>query len=132
MVSFGVSIPLQVSPGQRQDRATASKLALVDKADADLAEAMRMASAEYLALVGDVERLGQRVDRYQVSVVIPAGQRVQLATAGYASNQVSLLTLFEARHAEVDARRKLLSLQRDLAKAQAKLAFKPLSEGAEQ
>lgn len=132
MVSFGVSIPLQVSPGQRQDRATASKLALVDKADADLAEAMRMASAEYLALVGDVERLGQRVDRYQVSVVIPAGQRVQLATAGYASNQVSLLTLFEARHAEVDARRKLLSLQRDLAKAQAKLAFKPLSEGVEQ
>ena len=31
MVSVGVSIPLPVSPGERQDRETAAKLALVEK-----------------------------------------------------------------------------------------------------
>ena len=39
LVSFGVSIPLPVAPAQRQDRETAAKLALVDKAEAELAEA---------------------------------------------------------------------------------------------
>lgn len=132
MVSVGVSIPLQVAPGQRQDRETASKLALVEKAEADLAEATRSASAEYETLVGDVQRLGQRIDRYRASVVIPARERIEAATAAYASNQLSLSTLFEARHAKVDAERKLLALQRDLARAEVQLAFKPLMNGGDQ
>ena len=129
MVSVGVSIPLQVAPARRQDRETAAKLALVEKAEADLAEATRAASAEYAALLGDVQRLQQRIARYRTSVVAPARQRIDAATAAYASNQASLAVLFEARHAEVDAERKLLALQRDLAKAQVQLAFKPLSNG---
>jgi cobalt-zinc-cadmium efflux system outer membrane protein len=132
MVSVGVSIPLAVAPAQRQDRETASKLALVEKAEADLAEATRVASAEYEALLGDVQRLQQRIDRYRASVVMPARQRIDAATAGYASNQLSLTTLFEARHAEADAERKLLALQRELAKAQVQLAYKPLSNGGGQ
>jgi outer membrane protein TolC len=132
MVSVGVSVPLQVAPAQRQDRATASKLALVEKAEADLAEATRAASAEYEALLSDVQRLQQRIARYRAGVLVPAQQRVDAATAGYASNQVILATLFEARHMEVDAERKFLALQRALAKAQVQLAFKPLMNGGEQ
>lgn len=132
MVSVGVSIPLQVAPAQRQDRETASKLALVEKAEADLAEATRVASAEYEALLGDAQRLQQRIARYRANVVAPARQRIDAATAAYASNQVSLATLFESQHAEVDAQRKLLALQRDLARAQVQLAFKPLSKGGDQ
>ncbi len=132
MVSVGVSIPLQVAPAHRQDRETASKLALVEKAEADLAEATRAASAEYEALLGDVQRLQQRMARYRAGVVVPTQQRIAAATAGYGSNQVSLTTLFEARHAEVDAERKLLALQRDLAKAQVQLVFKPLMNGGDQ
>ena len=115
-----------------RSRATASKLALVEKAEADLAEATRAASAEYEALLGDVQRLQQRMARYRAGVVAPAQQRIDAATAGYASNQVSLATLFEARHAEVDAERRLLALQRDLARAQVQLAFKPLMNGGDQ
>ena len=40
--------------------------------------------------------------------------------------------LFEARHAEVEAQRKVLNLRRDLARAQAQLVFKPISQGAAQ
>jgi outer membrane protein TolC len=132
MVSVGVSIPLQVAPAQRQDRETASKLALVEKAEADLAEATRAANAEFESLLGDVQRLEKRIARYRASVVAPARQRIDAATAAYASNQVSLLTLFDARHAKVDAERKLLALQRDLAKTQVQLAFRPLSNGGGQ
>jgi cobalt-zinc-cadmium efflux system outer membrane protein len=127
MVSVGVSIPLPVAPGERQDRDTAAKLALVEKAEADLAEATRAATAEYQALRSDAQRLQQRIDRYRAGVVVPAGQRTAAATAAYRSNQGSLVALFEARHAEVEAQRRLLALQRDLAKAQVQLAFRPLT-----
>lgn len=130
MVSVGVSIPLPVSPGERQDRETAAKLALVEKAEASLEEANRMATAEYRALSSDAQRLAQRAERYRAGVVVPAQQRTQAALAGYRSNQVPLMTLFEARHAEVDTLRKHLNLQRDLAKVQAQLAFKPILGGA--
>jgi outer membrane protein TolC len=132
MVSFGVSIPLPVSPAERQDRDTASKLALVDKAEGALAEATRAAQAEFRALASDAQRLGERIQRYQSSVVVPTEQRTAAALAGYRSNQVTLMSLFEARHMEVEAQRKLLSLQRDLAKAQAQLAFKPIVNGGAQ
>lgn len=129
MVSVGVSIPLPLAPAQRQDRDTAAKRALVDKAEANLAEALRAATAEFRALASDAQRLADRADRYQASVVAPARQRSGVALAGYRSNQVSLMALFEARRAEVEAHRKLLSLRRDLAKVQAQLTFKPLLPG---
>lgn len=132
LVSFGVSIPLPVAPAARQDRETAAKLAMVDKADADLAEAQRAAAGEYAALTSDARRLQERIDRYQLAVLTPLKQRTEATLAAYRSNQASLVMVFEARHAEVEAQRKLLSLQRDLAKAQAQLVFKPVSQGAAQ
>jgi outer membrane protein TolC len=132
MVSVGVSIPLQVAPAQRQDRETAARLALVEKAEAELAEATRAASAEYRTLTSDAQRLQERIERYRSSVVTPAQQRTAAAMASYRSNQATLASVFEARHAEVEVQRKLLNLQRDLARNQAQLAFKPLTVGAPQ
>ncbi len=130
LVTFGVSIPIPLAPSQRQDRDTAAKLALVDKAEADLAEATRAAVAEYRGLASDAQRLQDRIDRYRAGVATPAAQRTSVALAAYASNQTSLVTLFEARHAEVDVQRKLLTLQRDLARTRARLVYKPLTQGA--
>lgn len=132
LVSFGVSIPLPVAPAARQDRETAAKLAMVEKAEADVAEAQRAAAGEYAALTSDTRRLQERIDRYQVAVLTPLKQRTEATLAAYRSNQASLVMVFEARHAEVEAQRKLLNLQRDLAKAQAQLVFKPVAQGAAQ
>jgi outer membrane protein TolC len=84
-------------------------------------------TADYLTLTSDAQRLQQRIDRYRVAVITPAQQRTEAALAAYRSNQGPLTALFEARHMEVEAQRKLLTLQRDLAKVQAQLAFKPLA-----
>lgn len=130
MVSAGVSIPLQLAPAQRQDRETAAQWALVDKAEADLAEATRTVTAEYRTGVSDARSLQERIARYRHAVLTPSAQRTAAATAAYRSNQASLVTLFEARHAEVQAQRKLLALQRDWTKAQVQLTYKPLALGA--
>ena len=106
-------------------------MALVDKATAAHEESARMAVAEFRALTSDAHRLTQRIAQYQSGVITPVKQRVQAALAGYRSNQVPLVALFEARYAEVQALRKLLDLQRDLAKVQALLVFKPVSGGAQ-
>lgn len=127
MVSFGVSIPLTVAPGARQDRETAARQALLDKAEAELAEARRAAQGEFAALTIEAGRLQERIDRFRARVIAPAQQRTAAATAAYRSNQASLAMLFEARHAEVEAQRKRLALERDLAKTQAQLTFKPIA-----
>lgn len=89
-----------------------------------------MAAGEYQALASDARRLAERVERYRITVVASARQRTAAALSGYRSNQVPLITLFEARHAEVQAQRKLLALQRELARTNAQLALKPIVEGA--
>ena len=131
LVSVGVSIPIPVAPDARQDRDTAARLALVDKAEADLAEAVRVASTQYQTLQADAQRLRQRIERYRASVLTTASQRTAAAMASYRANQAPLAMLFEARHAEVDAQRKLLALQRDLARTLSQLAFRPITDIAE-
>lgn len=130
LVSFGVSIPLAVAPAQRQDRETAARQALVDKAEAELAEARRAAAGEQMALASDATRLQQRIERFLLGVLAPLQQRTAATLAAYRSNQAALVMLFEARHAEVEAQRRLLGLQRDLARVRAQLVFKPISTGA--
>jgi len=132
LVTVGVNIPLQVAPAQRQDLETAAKLALVEKAEAELSDATRAATVEYQMLSSDAQRLRQRIDRNQRSVLVPAQQRTAATLAAYRSNQGPLTALFEARHSEVEARRKLLALQRDLIKVEAQLVFKPLAQGGAQ
>lgn len=127
LVTVGVTIPLPIARGDRQDRETAAKLALADKAEAELAEAMRVAQAEYRALASDVQRLQERIRSYEAGVLAPASQRTAAAHAALAANQASLAMVFDVRHAELEARRKLLALQRDLARVRAQLAFKPLT-----
>jgi outer membrane protein TolC len=132
LMSFVVNIPLTLAPAERQDRETAAKEGLVDKGEAELEEVRRAAAGEYATLASQSGRLQERIERFQAGVVSPLKQRTAATLAAYRSNQASLVMLFEARHAELEAQRKLLNLQRDLAKTQAQLVFKPISQGAAQ
>lgn len=130
LVSIGISIPLTVSPEQRQDREAAARQALVDKAEAELEELRRAAAGEHAALASDARNLQERIERFRAGVLVPLRQRSAAMLAAYRSNQASITMLFEARHAELEAQRKLLGLQRDLARTQAQLVFKPIPRGA--
>jgi cobalt-zinc-cadmium efflux system outer membrane protein len=132
LVSVGVSIPLTVAPAERQDRETAARQAMVDKAEAQLEEARRAAAGEYAVLASDARRLQARIEHFKDGVLAPLRQRIAATLAAYRSDQASLVMLFEARHAEVEAQRRLLKLHRDLARTRAQLVFKPISQGAAQ
>jgi outer membrane protein, heavy metal efflux system len=127
LLTVGVTIPLAIAPQARQDRETAAKLALAEKAEAELAEATRAAQAEYRTLAGDAQRVQERIRSYEAGVLAPAAQRTAAAHAALAANQASVPMVFDARHAELEARRKLVLLQRELARIRAQLAFRPLN-----
>ena len=129
LISVGVRIPLPVAPAARQDRETAARQALLDKAEAELEEARRAAAGEYAALLSDSDRLQERIGRFEDAVLVPLRQRTATTLASYRSNQSSLVMLFESRHAELEAQRKLLSLQRELARVRAQVVFKPIRIG---
>ena len=78
----------------------------------------------------EVDRVAER-ERYRVAALLPLRQRTEATLAAYRANQASLVGLFEARHAELDGERKLLTLQRDLARVRAQLVFKPVVQGAQ-
>lgn len=130
LVSFGASVPLAVAPAERQDREAAARQALVDKAEAELEEVRRAAAGEYASLSSDARRLQERIERFQAGAVTALTQRTAATLAAYRANQASLPMLFEARRAEVEAQRRLLGLQRELALTQAQLVYKPISRGA--
>ena len=128
LLSVGVSIPLPIAPAHRQDREIASKAALVDKAEADLLEARRVAQAEYQRLHSDAERIEARIARFLTEIVRPAEQRTAVASAAYRSSQAPLTAVFEARHAELEARQRLLLLQSELAQARVRLTYKSVTD----
>lgn len=128
LLSVGVSIPLPIAPAHRQDREIASKAALVDKAQADLVEARREALAEYQRLHSDAQRIEARIERFLTTIVRSAEQRTAVATAAYRSNQAPLTTVFEGRHAELEARQRLLLLRSELAQARVRLAYTSLTD----
>lgn len=130
LVSVGMSLPLPVAPAARQDREAAAKRALVEKVEADLAEAQRAAAGEYAALDSDARRLQARIDRHRAAALAPLEQRTAATLAAYRANQASLAMLFDARRGEVEARRRQVELQRDLDRVRAQLAFKPVAPGA--
>jgi outer membrane protein TolC len=129
LVSVGISIPLPIAPAARQDRETAARLALVDKAEAALDEARRAAAGDYARLASDAARLQQRLERLQAALLTPARQRTEAALAAYRANQAALSAVFEARHAELEAERRRLGLARELARTQVQLIYKPVTEG---
>ena len=90
----------------------------------------RSAGAEYQILTSDARRLQERIERYRAAVVA-AGRATHIGgDRGVPFQPDAPGRAVRGRHAEVEAQRKLLSLQRDLAKAQAQLAFRPLAGSA--
>lgn len=123
MVSVGVSIPLQIAPGVRQDRELAAKLALAEQSRAQLDDALRMHSAEVRAMIADWETGRQRLARIETSLIPLSTQRSQAALAAYRGNAGTLAAALEARRNESETRIQALQLAADTARAWAQLNF---------
>ena len=123
MVSIGVSIPLQIAPGERQDRDLAAKMALAEQARAQFEDALRMHTAEVRAMVAEWESDRERLTRIETSLIPIAAQRSGAALAAYRGNTGTLSAVLEARRNEGDTRMQALQLTADTARVWAQLNF---------
>jgi outer membrane protein TolC len=123
MVSIGVSIPLQIAQGSRQDRDEAAKLALAAQARAQYEDALRTHTAEVNAMVADWRTGLERLKRIEGELLPLAEQRMQAALAAYRGNAGSLGAVLEARRNERDTRMQALQVAAESARAWAQLSF---------
>lgn len=123
MVSIGVSIPLQIAQGSRQDRDLAAKLSLIEQARGQYEDALRAHAAEVRAMVADWRSGLERLKRIEGELVPLAEQRTQAALAAYRGNTGSLGAVLEARRNERDTRMQALQLAGETGRAWAQLNF---------
>ncbi len=123
MVSFGVTIPLTVNPGQRQDRAIAEKAAQAAAARLQYDEAQRGLAAELDALQLNSARLSERAAWLSQHALPQARQAVDLAIAAYRGGSGLLSAVFSARRMLVEQQLQIAELERDAALAWAQLAL---------
>jgi len=123
MVSIGVSIPLPMFPQERQDRGVAASQAQLAQAEAQLQDAQLQRRAELLTSVEEWRSLQRRAQALQRSLLPFANDRAVQALASYSGGKGTLASVLEARRASVDARMQVLLLERDTARAWAKINF---------
>ena len=123
MISIGVSVPLPISRGERQDRELAARLAQRDQARDQLADARRRHASEFNAMRIEWLALRERQRELESALLPVVRQRVEALLAAYGSGQQNLTAVLEARRAEVDARVQILELERDSARMWARLRY---------
>lgn len=123
MLSFGVSIPLQVDSKNRQDREVAAKLALVNEAQARFDDMLRGHEADVRILLNDWRSGKERVARFNSQLIPTAQQRTQAAATSYRSGKGDLAAALSARRDEIDVRLQALALEQETARLWAQLHY---------
>ncbi len=123
MLSFGVSIPLQLDRGNRQDREVSAKQALVREAQARVDDTLRSHEAEVRNLLNDWQSGKERVARFNAQLVPLAQQRTQAALAGYRAGKADLPSVLAARRDEIDMHLQALTVEQETARLWAQLNY---------
>jgi outer membrane protein TolC len=123
MVSIGVNIPLPLFAGDRQDRGIAASQAQLAQAETMFQDTLAQHQAELRVNFTEWRSLQQRAQTLRRVLLPLAEDRMQQALAGYAGGGGSLAQVLEARRATVDARMQVLLLERDAARAWARVNF---------
>ena len=123
MVSIGVNIPLPLFPQQRQDRGIAASQAQLAQTETLLQDALRQHQAELRSNFEEWRSLRRRAQSLQRALVPLVDDRIAQTLASYAGGNSTLAQVLEARRAAVDARMQVVLLERDAARAWAKVNF---------
>nr|WP_295769123.1 TolC family protein [Rhodoferax sp.] len=123
MLSFGVSIPLQLAPQNRQNREVAAKAALVREAQARFDDMLRSHEADVRSLLNDWHNGKERVARFNDQLIPIAQQRTQAAQSGYRAGKGDLASVLAARRDEIDIRLQALGVEQDTARVWAQLHY---------
>ncbi|WP_175025105.1 MULTISPECIES: TolC family protein [Burkholderia] len=123
MVSVGVTIPLPLNRGNRQNRDVAEKAALATKARLMYEDTLRQVQADIRTQSATLASGRARIANLGAALLPAADQRVQLANAAYRAGTGSLAETFAARRAQLDAQLQVLDLRREVAQTWAQLEY---------
>lgn len=120
-IQFSMEIPL--APRDRQDRATATRTAQLERMRALREDRLRMSRAELGGAYAEWESTRDRL-RLVIDEHVPdSNARVEAALAAYRSGRGEMAAVIEARRGELEARLLQVELETLLAKLRTQLAY---------
>lgn len=102
MLSFQVSIDLQLDRANRQDRRTAEKVVLVEKAKKLTEDRRRELSSELESAMADAEAAEARETEHITKLIPNAQAKLSIAQAAYTSGKQSIGEVWQARRDVID------------------------------
>jgi outer membrane protein TolC len=115
MVSFGVSIPLTLNRGQRQDRDIAEKSELGTKARLEYEEALVDMQSTIQAQSAQLESRKRRIAQLNSELLPTVNQQGDLALADYRAGTGTLTAVFRAKRALLEKRLRVNALEEEAA-----------------
>ncbi len=112
-INLQVGIDLPVFTANRQDRGLAARQAELARAEALREDSWREHAAELRLNHWDWTLLGQRLSRYDDTILPEADARIEAARLAWAAGSGSLAAVLEARRAALDLRLSRLDLETD-------------------
>ncbi len=123
MLSFQVSIDLQLDRANRQDRRTAEKLVLVEKAQKITEDKRRELSADLEGALADAQAAEARENVHLSSLIPNAKAVLSVAQAGYAAGKNSLSDVWQARRAVIEIELDHWTILTDRQRAAVKIGY---------
>lgn len=123
MLSFQVSIDLQLDRASRQDRRTAEKLVLVEKARKLTEDRKRELSSELESAMADAEAASARENEHITKLIPNAQAKLSIAQAAYQSGKQPLSDVWDARRDVIEVELDHWTILTDKQRAAVKIGY---------
>ena len=123
MLTFQVSIDLQLDRANRQDRRTAEKLVLVEKARKLTEDRRRELSSELESAMADAEAAEGRENEHITKLIPNAQAKLSIAQAAYTSGKQSIGEVWQARRDVIDIELDHWTILTDKQRAAVKIGY---------
>lgn len=123
MLSFQISIDLQLDRANRQDKRSAEKQVLVDKARKLTEDKRRELSYELESVVADAHAAKARENEHNLNLIPNAQAQLSIAEAAYATGKQSIGAVWQARRDVIDIELDHWSILTDQQRAAVKIGY---------
>ena len=123
MISFQISIDLQLDRVNRQDRRTAEKLVLVERVRKLTEDRRRQLSSELESAMADAEAAEALENESRTQLIPNAQAKLSIAQAGYKSGMQTIADVWQARRSVIDIELDRLSILTDKQRAAVRIGY---------
>ena len=123
MISFEISIDLQLDRVNRQDRRTAEKLVLVERVRKLTEDRRRQLSSELESAMADAEAAEALENESRTQLIPNAQAKLSIAQAGYKSGMQTIADVWQARRSVIDIELDRLSILTDKQRAAVRIGY---------